>query len=112
MSVEIRGAAVVLDLEEGWKTYAVEPGPYGYPPQVVAVDSANVRSWSLDWPDPSPQDAFGVPFLGYAGDVAIPLKVEPVDASLPSHLILRWDVAACSRVCVPVSASVAWKSAP
>ena len=112
MSIALEGGSVRLRLEEGWKTYGPDPGPYGYPPVVSAVESSNVASWSLDWPVALPQESFGVPFSGYARDVAIPLSVEPLDPNLPARLVLSWDVAACARVCVPVSGTVVWRARP
>lgn len=109
MSVALEGGSVVLRLEEGWKTYGPEPGPYGYRPVVSVADSSNVAAWSLDWPLALPQESFGVPFLGYERDVVIPLSVEPLEEGRPVRLVLEWDVAACARVCVPVEGTVVWQ---
>lgn len=112
LSVALEGDSVVLDLEEGWKTYGPDPGPYGYAPVITLVESSNVATWSLKWPVAFPQESFGVPFWGYERDVVIPLSVDLLDPNLPAHLVLSWDVAACARVCVPVSSSVVWRASP
>ncbi|HAY91599.1 MAG TPA: hypothetical protein DCY34_08055, partial [Rhodobacteraceae bacterium] len=48
-----RVAGLVLELEDGWKTYWRSPGASGFPPQFDFSTSKNVEDISIEWPAPN-----------------------------------------------------------
>ena len=94
-------AGLVLELQEGWKTYWKSPGQVGYPTSVTWDASENVANVELMWPAPKRFEAFGIENYGYSGTLVHPLKVTLADAGKPASLRLNVSLLVCSAVCVP-----------
>lgn len=94
-------AAVVLELEEGWKTYWRSPGEVGLPPRFDWSGSKNLRDATHLWPAPNRFTAFGIENFGYETAVTFPVNVTLVDPGAPVDLKLTLDLLVCADVCVP-----------
>ena len=100
-------AGVEIKLKEGWKTYWRYPGDSGVPPALDFSASQNVKAVTVRYPAPTRfPDGAGGNSIGYKGDVILPLRVVPQDASKPVTLRLKLDYAACEKLCVPAEAKL------
>jgi DsbC/DsbD-like thiol-disulfide interchange protein len=100
-------AGIEIRLDPGWKTYWRYPGDTGVPPTFDFAGSQNVKSATVEWPAPEPfSDGAGGNSIGYSGDVILPLKVTPADASYPPTLRVKLDYAVCGTLCVPAHATL------
>jgi DsbC/DsbD-like thiol-disulfide interchange protein len=100
-------AGVEIKLQPGWKTYWRYPGDSGVPPAFDFSASGNVKAVTVLFPAPTRfADGAGGESIGYRGDVILPLRVEPQDASKPVTLRLKLDYAACEKLCVPAKAAL------
>jgi DsbC/DsbD-like thiol-disulfide interchange protein len=100
-------AGVEIRLEPGWKTYWRYPGDSGVPPTLDFTGSQNIKSVTTLWPAPERfSDGGGGYSIGYRGDVVLPLRVVPNDASKPSSLRLKLGYAVCGKLCVPAQADL------
>ena len=96
-------AALEIDLEPGWKTYWIAPGPSGIPPELDASASDNVTLERVSYPAPIRfQDAYGEG-VGYRDEVAFPLDLMIGDSSLDTILNLDATIGVCAELCVPVT---------
>jgi DsbC/DsbD-like thiol-disulfide interchange protein len=105
-------AGLEIALAPGWKTYWRIPGESGVPPRFDWSSAANVKSVDIGWPAPERFEDESGETIGYAGDVVIPLHVEPLDPAKPMTLSLKLSYAACEKICVPALAEVAVDAAP
>ena len=98
--------AVEIDLEPGWHTYWIAPGPTGIPPRFDAAGSRNVDLVAMSHPAPHRlTDAYGTS-VGYEDDVAFPFELAVRDADAPAHLRLGGLLGVCDEICVPVPLAV------
>ena len=98
---ETVSAALVLELEPGWKTYWRSPGEVGIPPQFDWQGSENLREARHFWPAPDRFTAFGIENFGYETRVAFPIEFTLDAPDTPAEIALRLDLLVCSDVCVP-----------
>ena len=98
--------AVEIDLEEGWKTYWIAPGPSGIPPTFDAEGSRNLIMEAVEFPPPhSFEDIYGKS-VGYKDDVASPVAFRLLDPAAPARVSLTGFFGVCDEICVPVQLSV------
>ena len=100
-------AGLVLDLEEGWKTYWRSPGEVGLPPEVDWAGSRNVASAEVLWPAPERFRAFGIENFGYRDEVIHPIRIDLETPGRPVALRASISMLACSDICVPLSFDLA-----
>lgn len=98
---ETLSAAVILDLEPGWKTYWRSPGEVGLPPTLTWTDASNIESVEILWPAPKRFDAFGIENFGYENRVVFPLRVALTEAGRAANARFGLDLLVCSDICVP-----------
>lgn len=98
-----RRAALVVDLEPGWKTYWRAPGEAGVPPMLDWSGSQNLGSVGIDWPAPETFDTAGVITLGYHDRMVLPLRLVLAEAGQPVALRLHADIGLCRDICVPAA---------
>ena len=97
---------VEIDLEPGWKTYWIAPGPNGIAPQFEAARSDNLDLLAVAHPAPERfADGFGTS-VGYRGDVAFPLFLALRDPVGPARLRLDGFIGVCEAICVPLPIAV------
>ena len=100
-------AGIEIRLDPGWKTYWRYPGDTGVPPTFDFTGSQNVKSASVEWPAPEPfPDGAGGHSIGYVGDIILPLRIIPADASQRSMLKVKLNYAVCGTLCVPAEATL------
>ena len=100
-------AGIELKLDPGWKTYWRYPGDSGVPPTLDFAGSVNVASATALWPAPQRfADGAGGHSIGYHGDIVLPVRVVPKDASKPSALHAKVAYAICGTLCVPAEATL------
>jgi DsbC/DsbD-like thiol-disulfide interchange protein len=100
-------AGIEIRLEPGWKTYWRYPGDSGVPPTLDFTGSENVKSVTASWPAPQRfDDGAGGHSIGYVGDIVLPLRVIPKDATKPSSLRVKLGYAVCGNLCVPAEANL------
>jgi DsbC/DsbD-like thiol-disulfide interchange protein len=100
-------AGIEIRLDPGWKTYWRYPGDSGVPPTLDFAGSENIKSVTTLWPAPERfADGGGGYSIGYRGDVVLPLRIVPNDASKPSSLRLKLGYAVCGKLCVPAQADL------
>lgn len=56
------------------------------------------------WPAPQRFSEQGIDLIGYTGDVILPLRVVPQDASKEVRLRLKLDYGICENLCIPAEA--------
>ena len=101
----VRGA-LEIDLEPGWKTYWIAPGPVGIPPHLDAARSTNLVLDEVGHPAPGAFTEFGEVSVGYKEDVAFALRFTVPDPDAPSRLALSGFLGVCEEICVPVALRV------
>jgi len=100
-------AGIEIRLDPGWKTYWRYPGDSGVPPTLDFAGSENIKSVTTLWPAPERfADGAGGYSIGYRGDVILPLRIIPDDATKPSSLRLKLGYAVCGKLCVPAQADL------
>ena len=98
--------AIEIDLDEGWKTYWIAPGPSGVPPRFEAARSENVALEALRLPAPETfEDAYGTS-VGYADDTAFAVDLRLDDPNGPATLRLDGFLGICAEICIPVPLSL------
>jgi DsbC/DsbD-like thiol-disulfide interchange protein len=100
-------AGVEIKLEPGWKTYWRYAGDSGVPPAFDFSASDNVKDATVLFPAPMRfADGAGGYSIGYKGMVMLPVRIVPKDAKKPVTLRMKFDYAACEKLCVPAKAKV------
>lgn len=100
-------AGIEIRLDSGWRTYWRYPGDSGAPPNFDFAGSQNVQSAQVEFPAPKRfPDGAGGHSIGYAGDVILPVRVIPADATRPVALHVKIDYEACGTLCIPAKAAL------
>lgn len=100
-------AGLEIRLDPGWKTYWRDPGDSGVPPSLDFSGSENVKSVTVLWPAPERfPDGAGGNSIGYIGDIILPLRVIPKDATKEPSVHLKLGYAICGNLCVPAEANL------
>ncbi|WP_192843121.1 protein-disulfide reductase DsbD domain-containing protein [Aureimonas sp. AU12] len=100
----VRGA-LEIQLEPGWKTYWIDPGPAGLAPQLDFSRSESLQAFDVEYPVPRRFQEGDLTSVGYLEPVALPF--EATSAS-PDKPLVRLDllIGVCREICVPVQASL------
>lgn len=99
-------AILDIRLKPGWKTYWLEPGASGIPPQVTLDPSAGIALAGMRFPPPKAFDDGIVRYTGYDSPVAFPLLLKtdrPGDVSIKASFFLG----ICKDICIPVQGELA-----
>lgn len=96
-------AGLQIVLQDGWKTYWRNPGDAGgVPPELDWSGSENVADATLIYPAPKRFKDRSGETIGYAGQVVMPVLVQPVDPDRGIVLNVRFEYGICGDVCIPV----------
>lgn len=98
-------AILDIRLKPGWKTYWLEPGASGIPPQVTIDPKDGVTFTGLRFPAPKTFDDGVVRYTGYDRSVAFPLsltKAAEGDVTLKASVFLG----ICKDICIPLKADL------
>ncbi|MEX0970089.1 MAG: protein-disulfide reductase DsbD domain-containing protein [Paracoccaceae bacterium] len=98
-------AALLFELNDGWKTYWRAPGPNGIPPRFDWLGSRNLGNVAISWPTPHMVGPEGGQALGYSGQVVIPIRFFPQQNG-PVSVALYLEFGVCSDICIPASLSL------
>ncbi|MER2510189.1 protein-disulfide reductase DsbD domain-containing protein [Amaricoccus sp.] len=107
-----RMAAIEITLAPGWHTYWRVPGAVGIPPEFEWSQSRNLASVTYEWPRPVIFDNAGLPGIGYAGQLVLPILLTPTAADQPIDLSLDLFFGVCRDICVPAEARLTGHLAP
>lgn len=99
-------ALLTADLAEGWHTYWRTPGESGLAPVFDWSKSDNLGTVEVFYPAPERDTQFDIHTYVYHGQVPLPLKVTPKDASQPVHLQGSVTYMVCKDICVPETDTV------
>ena len=99
-----RFAGLVVDLDDGWKTYWRMPGEAGIPPDFNWSASRNVQAIKVLYPLPHRLANASGETVGYEHKVVFPVMVTPVDDAQPVDLALDLFFAVCKDICIPAKA--------
>lgn len=95
-----RMTALVVEMEEGWKTYWRSPGDSGMPPGFDWTGSTNLRAAEPLWPAPEVILSGSDRTLGYHDALVLPVRVDAAGEG-PVALDLKLAIGLCKNVCVP-----------
>lgn len=96
-----RFAGILIELDEGWKTYWRMPGEAGVPPEFGWSRSANAGAITVMLPLPQRFGDASGETVGYKHRVVFPVRVMPADAGQPVKLALDLFFAVCKDICIP-----------
>ncbi len=100
-------AGVVIELDDGWKTYWRNPGEAGgVPPDFDFSKSVNVAGAKVIYPAPKRISDQTGDTIGYKHAVVFPVLVTPAKASEPVVMNLEFAFGVCADICVPAEASM------
>ncbi|MDY8108526.1 protein-disulfide reductase DsbD family protein [Fulvimarina sp. 2208YS6-2-32] len=102
----VRGA-LTIDLEPGWKTYWLDPGPSGIPPQIDFSATSGVADTKLFAPMPA---RFGEELAranGYKHDLALPFTIVAKDGeTITGPIVAKIFLGVCEEICIPVQTTL------
>lgn len=98
-------AALSIELEPGWKTYWIAPGPVGLAPQLDFSASSDVAGVDVAYPVPLRFSEGEAQSVGYAEPTALSLRTKTTGPS--PVLRLRGLLGICREICVPVQVALA-----
>jgi len=90
-----------VEMQPGWKTYWRVPGAGGIPPDITALGT-NIKEFIFEHPLPHRYDGEDGQSIGYMDEVIFPLRLLPVQKSLPIRATLNAFIGVCEVVCIPV----------
>ena len=94
----ITRGALEIDLDEGWKTYWIDPGASGIPPQIDLSDSTGIELEALRLPAPIRVDDGYSVWAGYKHPVSFALDMKRDGAA---ELKAKVFLGLCEKICVP-----------
>jgi DsbC/DsbD-like thiol-disulfide interchange protein len=95
-----------IELTPGWKTYWVDPGDSGLPPQMTISGSTNLSAVELFFPAPERVDDGYAIWAGYTSSVRLPFRLHQENADDAAHLLADILIGVCKSVCIPVDAQL------
>ncbi|EAU41208.1 hypothetical protein FP2506_13114 [Fulvimarina pelagi HTCC2506] len=102
----VRGA-LKIELEPGWKTYWLDPGPSGIPPQIDFSRTEGVGESAILAPLP---ERFGEDLAranGYKSDLSLPFLLTPGEnETISGAIFANVFLGVCESICVPVQAEL------
>ncbi len=95
--------ALVLDHEEHWHTYYVNPGQAGFPPSLKWELPEGFEAGELQFPTPVLGNFAGAPFYGYEGETWFLTTLTAPESLEASEVTLKADASwlTCNETCVP-----------
>lgn len=94
-------AGLVVDMEDGWKTYWRSPGEVGLPPELDWTASANVSGAELLFPAPTRFTAFDIENFGYGDRVVFPIRLSLDRPGEATSLRVQVRLLVCKDICIP-----------
>ncbi|WP_279481527.1 protein-disulfide reductase DsbD domain-containing protein [Aureimonas sp. SK2] len=98
--------ALSIELEPGWKTYWIAPGPVGLAPRLDFSGSTDLSDPSVDYPPPIRFAEGNDESVGYAEPTAFAISAKAAPGATPT-LRLSAFLGICRELCVPVQVQLA-----
>lgn len=98
---QLRGVLKV-DLQPGWKTYWMDPGDAGVPPQINTGKSQNISGATIHFPAPKRFDEGPTHWAGYSKPVDFPVTFTVQDPAKFTAIDATVFIGVCQAVCIPV----------
>ncbi|MEX0344912.1 MAG: protein-disulfide reductase DsbD domain-containing protein [Rhizobiaceae bacterium] len=98
----LRGALEIV-LQPGWKTYWLDPGDAGVPPQIDVSNSRNVTGALFKFPAPQRFDDGYAVWAGYKNQVSLAVEFDVGDNP---HIDAEIFLGVCEKICVPVQLQI------
>ena len=95
----IKGA-ISITFPDGWNTYWKFPGPNGFTPNIKVLKKKNMKSFNVLWPYPKKLGPKKFTYLGYDGDLLLPVELKKLDQSKNIYLDLDFSFGICKSACV------------
>ena len=95
----IKGA-ISITFPDGWSTYWKFPGPNGFTPNIKILKKENLKSFNISWPYPKTLGPKKFTYLGYDGNLLLPVELKKFDQSKNIYLNLDFSFGICKSVCV------------
>ena len=92
---------LLVDLDDGWKTYWRMPGDAGIPPAFDWSKSVNLKSAEVRYPVPTRFHDDAGETIGFKHRVVFPVIVTAADAAQPVKLELALFLGTCRDICIP-----------
>lgn len=96
-------AALLVDLDPGWKTYWLDPGEAGIPPELDFSASRGVEAVDAFFPAPHRFDDGFAKSMVYSGPFAVALAGR---LSPPARLDVKVTLGVCRDICIPIAAKL------
>ena len=100
-------AALIVDLAPGWKTYWLDPGASGGPPQIDLSKTAGFQTIRARFPAPHRFGEAETRANGYKGDVAFAFELDVEPGETIGTIEASVFMGVCQEICIPVQASLA-----
>ena len=94
--------ALVIDLEDGWKTYWKNPGDSGAPLEMTWERNSIIDSFEILYPTPKRYFDSGIETIGYSKKVIFPVKIE-LNEYKNMTIDLEINYLVCKEICIPIS---------
>lgn len=95
-----------IALKPGWKTYWIDPGDTGVPPQIDVASSSNISAATMAFPAPQRHDDGDNVWAGYDYPVAFPITFTVQSPNQPVTINASVFLGICETICIPVQASL------
>ncbi|WP_275789410.1 protein-disulfide reductase DsbD domain-containing protein [Pararhizobium gei] len=102
-------AILDIRLKPGWKTYWLEPGASGIPPQITIDPATGVVFSGMRFPPPKNFDDGIVRYTGYDRPVAFPLLLK-TDRPRAAQIKASFFLGICKDICIPVQGDLAFEA--
>ncbi|ORE97431.1 protein-disulfide reductase DsbD domain-containing protein [Aurantimonas sp. 22II-16-19i] len=100
-------AALIVDLAPGWKTYWLDPGASGVPPQIDLSKTEGFQTIRARFPAPHRFGEAETRANGYKGDVAFALELDVEPGETIGTIEASVFMGVCQDICIPVQATLA-----
>ncbi|MBP0614500.1 protein-disulfide reductase DsbD domain-containing protein [Jiella mangrovi] len=98
--------ALLVDLAPGWKTYWIDPGASGIPPQIDLSKTEGVASVHDHFPPPHRFGEDDTRANGYKGDVAFAFELDTRPGETIGAVKAAIFLGVCNDICIPVQAEL------
>lgn len=102
-------AALLVELDPGWKTYWIDPGDAGMRPRIDLSGSRNIAGAVQRFPAPHRLDEDGLVSNVYSDPLAIALDLREAVPGESTEIRASVSLGVCKGVCIPVSAELVRK---
>lgn len=99
-------AVLRVDLQPGWKTYWMDPGDAGVPPQIDPGKSQNITGATIQFPAPKRFDEGTTHWAGYSKPVDLPVTFTVADPEKFTAIDATVFIGVCQDVCIPVQTAL------